>query len=186
MLMLLPMLLLLLPASHHHSSALDKFQNSFWSRQFRPLAAKDNSGKDADVTSNLATDSNAGKNVGAANSKQVRTTAPNSDVVPLHYANGRPRYGRNDRYEPVDDERPHNGDNGKKHGNWPECRGTCDNGKCQLEKHYSGCRYLADSHGQNEYPAIDSEQAEVDSTVDSSEKIVALNARAKRGMRVCW
>jgi hypothetical protein len=96
----------------------------------------------------------------------VRTTAPDSDVAPLHYADERPHHGRGDRYEPVDhnDERPRYGDDDEKqgYGDWPECRGTCDSGKCALEKHYPGCCYLADAHVQDEYPVIDSDQAEVD------------------------
>jgi hypothetical protein len=170
---------------NHCSSALDKFRNSFWSRQFRPLAAKDNTGNAADGASNLATAENTGKDASAADNKQVRTTTPSSDVAPLHYPDERPHYGRGNRYEPVDgDEDPHYGDEKPGYSDWPECRGTCDNGKCHLEKHYSGCCYLANANEKDDYPATDSEQAEVGNVVDSDEKTVALNA--KRGMRVCW
>jgi hypothetical protein len=168
------LLLLLLPAPRHVvQQALDRFQKSFWSRQFRPLAAGEDNSKAA----------------GAANDKQARTTTPGDNVAALDYSGEHSRYSREDRYEAVhDDEPPRYGRDGAEPacGDWPECRGTCDSGKCELEKHYSGCCYLAATHGGDDYPAIDSEKAKATHLGDSSDDAVPLNMAGKRGMRVCW
>jgi hypothetical protein len=173
-------LLVLLPPApraqnvpRHHSSALDKFQNSFWSRQFRPLAAGEDSSKVA----------------GAANDRQAHPSSPGGTVAPLDHDAERPRYGRDDHYEALDDiGRPHYSydDSQPAYGDWPECRGTCGNGKCHLEKHYSGCCYLADASGDDQYPEADYEEAKAANVGDVNKDAVPLNVEGKRGMRVCW
>jgi hypothetical protein len=154
------------------SSARDRDQDTFWSTLFRPLAAQEDSRSVATTT----------------DSQQDSVTPSVEDPASLSNVEDRSHYESKDRYGPVDHARSRYGDDGEEpgYGDWPECRGTCHDGRCDLQKRHSGCCYLATTHEDSYYPTYGAAQAQAEDVGDAGKAAVPANTQRHRGMRVCW
>lgn len=130
-------------------SAQDQYQDTFWSKQFRPLVA-DRVHRDG--PNSLETSPSGNKPTGkqAVSTHYPEHRHPSDDDDGYHPVD-LPRHSPDDnehfpRYDPDDDghypayhPRYNHDDEEPAYGDWPECVGTCFDGKCDLHKPHRGC-----------------------------------------------
>lgn len=128
----------------------------------------------------------------SADNQHDRMATSDKDVASLSHVENRPRYAHDDRYgHDVEHEHSRYGDDDDgaqpAYRDWPECRGTCRNGKCDLQERHSGCCFLARSHEDSYYPTYDAAQAQSVHADDPDTATVPANTQGRqRGMLVCW